>query len=102
MGSRSASARISAGVRFLSTHASVGLVRIHGLQYGQYQSVGPVFVVIEPPNVNLVLPYGWYAAKRDADLWHNKQIVPIKLAELKGRGADFEVVRIEPRAAAPS
>lgn len=92
---------ISAGVRFLSTHASVGLLRIHGLQRGQYQSVGPVFVVNEPPHVNLVLPYGWYAAKRDADLWHNKQIVPLKLVELKGRGADFEIARIEPREVAP-
>jgi len=92
---------ISAGVRFLTTHASVALIRIHGLQQGQYQSVGPAFVVIEPPHVNLVLPYGWYAAKRDADLWHNKQIVPVKLVELKSRGADFEVVRIEPREAAP-
>ncbi len=56
---------------------------------------------MEPPHVHLVLPYGWYAAKRDADLWHNKQIVPVRLAELKSRGADFEIVRIDPCEPAP-
>lgn len=83
---------ISAGVRFLTTHANVALVRIHGLQKGQYQSVGPAFVMKEASHEHLVLPYGWYAAKRKADLWHAKTLVPVELTELKGRGADFEIV----------
>lgn len=92
---------ISAGVRFLTKHATVALVRIHGLQHGQYQSVGPAFVIVERPNVSLVLPYGWYAAKRDADLWHDDQIVPVRLTELRTRGADYEIVGIEPREVRP-
>lgn len=86
---------ISAGVRFLTTHATVALVRIHGLQRGQYQSVGPGFLFGEPAQEQLVLPYGWYAARREADLWHQSRLVPVRLTELKGRGADYEIVAFE-------
>jgi hypothetical protein len=90
---------ISAGVRFLSNRAHVVLIRIHGLQRGQYQSVGPAFVYPDLTAEHLVLPYGWYAEKRDADLWHASQIVPINLTGLKSRGADYEIVTYERRTA---
>ncbi len=88
---------ISAGVRFLSTRARVALIRIHGLRRGEYQSVGPAFLYPDTEREHLVLPYGWYAAKRDADLWLAGQIVPINLTDLKSRGADYEIVAYEQR-----
>jgi len=86
---------ISAGIRFLSAHATVALVRIHRLQRGQYQSIGPGFVISDSAHEHLVLPYGWYAPKREAELWHEEKIVPVRFTELRGRGADYEVVAYE-------
>lgn len=88
---------ISAGVRFLSNAASVALIRIHGLQKGQYQTVGPAFLFEEEGLTRVVLPYGWFAPKRNADFWHGGAVVPVTLTDLRSRGADFEIGTYVPR-----
>jgi hypothetical protein len=84
---------IAAGVRFLSANAQVALARGIGIVPGQYQTVGPVFVLDES---ELVLPSGWFAAGRTIDLWQKEQVSPVKLTTLRARGADYEIAGFEP------
>ncbi len=85
---------IAAGVRFLSSHAQVAVVRARDVMPGQYQSIGPAFVLDEA-SPHLVLPAGWFAPTRKVDLWHKDRLSPLRLTNLRTRGADYEIVGYE-------
>ena len=84
---------IAAGERFVSANAQVAQARVIGIVPGEYQTVGPVFVLEDS---ELVLPSGWFAAGRKVDLWQKEQLCPVKLTTLRTRGADYEIAGFEP------
>lgn len=86
---------IAAGVRFMSPHVQVALVRAFRLDPAHYQTVGPAFVLHEAGPQQLVLPSGWFAPGRNVDLWCKEQLSPVKLTDLRARGADYEIVGYE-------
>ena len=87
---------IAAGVRFVSLYAEVALARVFGLVRGQYQTVGPAFVLVQSKPNQLVLPSGWFAPGRKVDLWYKERVSPVELTDLQGRGADYEIVGYKP------
>ena len=88
---------IAAGVRFVSSNAQVALVRVVGLDPGQYQTVGPAFVLNDGSGLDqLVLPSGWYAPARRVDLWFKKRLSAVQLTDLRTRGADYEIAGYRP------
>ncbi|HEX9192320.1 MAG TPA: hypothetical protein VF871_01005 [Burkholderiales bacterium] len=87
---------IAAGVQFVSLRAEVALVRVFGLVPGQYQTIGPAFVLGQSTPHQLVLPFGWFAPGRKVDLWHKKRVSPVELTDLQTRGTDYEIVGYKP------
>jgi hypothetical protein len=87
---------IAAGVRFVSLYAEVALARVFGLVPGQYQTVGPAFVLVQSKPNQLVLPSGWFAPGRKVDLWYKERVSPVELTDLQARGADYEIVGYKP------
>ena len=87
---------IAAGVRFVSLHAEVALVRVFGLMPGQYQTIGLAFVLGPSTPQQLVLPSGWFAPGRKVDLWYKERVSPVELTDLQARGTDYEIVGYKP------
>jgi hypothetical protein len=86
---------IAAGIRFVSSQVEVALVRVIGLEPGEYQTLGPAFVLDQSTSRQLVLPSGWFARGRKLDLWYQNQVSALTLKEVKARGADYEIVAYE-------
>jgi hypothetical protein len=63
---------------------------------GQYQTIGPAFVLGQSTPHQLVLPSGWFAPGRKVDLWHKKRVSPVELTDLQTRGTDYEIVGYKP------
>jgi hypothetical protein len=87
---------IAAGVRFVSLYAEVALVRVFGLMPGQYQTIGPAFVLVQSTPNQMVLPSGWFAPGRKVDLWYKQRVSPVELTALQTRGTDYEIVGYKP------
>jgi cyclic-di-GMP-binding protein len=83
---------VAAGVRFVSSHAEVALVRVFGLVPDEYQTIGPAFVLDQSTPHRLVLPPGWFTPGRKLDLWYKERVSPIELTDLQASGADHEIV----------
>ncbi len=85
---------IAAGVRFVSSEAQVAVVRARDVVPGQYQTVGPAFL-LDQASQQLVVPAGWFAPARKVDLWYKERLSLLRLTDLQTRGADYEIVGYE-------